>query len=58
MHFWWLVKIIFMEWGEATYVDAEVGSSSWITKENLNFIAKAWWMLVYHILIPMYGDNV
>lgn len=51
-------KIIAIEQEESRWVADRVVSSTWITKGSINYTLKALWILVHHILIPIYGDNV
>lgn len=38
-HLWWMDKIISIVQEEAPYVDSGAGSSSWIIKKSLNYVA-------------------
>lgn len=57
-HFQWMARITPIEQEEASWVASKVGSSYYITKESLNFIEKAWWTVLHHMLSPTYGENL
>lgn len=51
----WIVCIINTMKEDVQWV---VGPSTYINKASLSFVAKAWWTLVCHWLIPTMGDNI
>lgn len=59
IYFLWKASLTAAKREEVLYIIEEGGpSSQLITRVSVNFVAKAWWILVRHRLYPTYEDNI